>query len=232
MIAVNAAAFFFPGQPRWTALTEVRLPDKYGQPTGNLDLVLVAQDADGRVVDFGAVEVQAVYISGNVRVPFKEYTADPEGYLTGKHPGKYWVRPDYLSSSRKRLAPQLIYKGGILKTWGKKLAVVIQKNFFATLPELAQVAPEEADIAWMLYDLEYNSEHERYSLVHMDTIYTQFSSALDRITTAEAGAVEDFVRQLQRSIEAKKIDAGRDETLAPDIPVIQNSENAGSGEKL
>ena len=30
---------------------------------------------------------------------------------------------DYLSSSRKRLAPQLIFKGGILKSWKKKTAV-------------------------------------------------------------------------------------------------------------
>ena len=29
------------------------------------------------------------------------------------------VAPDYLSSSRKRLVPQLIYKGSILKAWGK-----------------------------------------------------------------------------------------------------------------
>ena len=34
-------------------------------------------------------------------------------------------RPDYLSSSRKRLAPQLIFKGGILKTWGRKQAVAV-----------------------------------------------------------------------------------------------------------
>ena len=31
-----------------------------------------------------------------------------------------YPNPDYLSSSRKRLAPQLIYKGGILKFVGQK----------------------------------------------------------------------------------------------------------------
>ena len=34
-----------------------------------------------------------------------------------------YPRPDYLSSSRKRLAPQLIFKGGIFNTWKKKTAL-------------------------------------------------------------------------------------------------------------
>src|SRR5438093_9867455 len=152
-MAVNAAKFFFPNDSSWTALTEVRLPDKDGQSTGSLDLVLVSQDTDGRIIDFGAVEVQAVYISGNVRVPFRDYMTDPQAYLNPKRPTKYVVRPDYLSSSRKRLAPQLIYKGGILKAWGKKLVVVLHRRFFATLPSLTPVPQDEADIAWMLYDL-------------------------------------------------------------------------------
>jgi len=36
-----------------------------------------------------------------------------------------YPRPDYLSSSRKRLAPQLIFKGGIINAWGKKTAVAL-----------------------------------------------------------------------------------------------------------
>jgi hypothetical protein len=63
-------------------------------------------------------------------------------------------------------------------------------------------------------------------------IQAHISSALDRITTTEAGAIEDFFTQLQPSIDAKKIDAGRDEALATDTPIIQNSENEGSGEEL
>jgi len=34
-------------------------------------VVLVAYDDAGKVVDFGALEIQAVYISGNVREPFE-----------------------------------------------------------------------------------------------------------------------------------------------------------------
>src|SRR5215207_6468632 len=94
IIAVNAAAFFFPGHVHWSALTEVRLADKNGQSAGNLDLVIAAQDADGQIIDFGAVEVQAVYISGNVRIPFQKYMADQDAYLNGTTGKHGYVRPD------------------------------------------------------------------------------------------------------------------------------------------
>src|SRR5437868_5594118 len=65
IIADDAATFFFPESVSWTSLTEVRLNNKAGQSAGNIDVVLVAYDEHGRILDFGAIEVQAVYISGN-----------------------------------------------------------------------------------------------------------------------------------------------------------------------
>lgn len=62
---------------KWTSLTEVRLNDAMGRPAGNIDVVLVAYDDSGKVVDFGALEIQAVYISGNVREPFEYYYGRP-----------------------------------------------------------------------------------------------------------------------------------------------------------
>ncbi len=61
----------------WTSLTEVKLKDKYGKAAGNIDLVLVSYDGHGKVLDFGSVEVQTVYITGNVRKPFAYYMQDP-----------------------------------------------------------------------------------------------------------------------------------------------------------
>ncbi len=76
IIAEDAAAFFFGSSTSWTSLSEVKLRDKEGQSAGNIDLVLVAYDEGGIVVDFGSLEVQAVYISGNVRRPFEYYLED------------------------------------------------------------------------------------------------------------------------------------------------------------
>ncbi|GIK11191.1 MAG: hypothetical protein BroJett001_32570 [Chloroflexota bacterium] len=79
IIAEDAAEFFFPPGTKWTTLSEVRLKDKHGKSAGNIDVVLCAYDARGKVTDFGALEVQAVYISGNVRNPFEHYMEDPKG---------------------------------------------------------------------------------------------------------------------------------------------------------
>ncbi len=152
VITIDAAKFFFPPEAKWTSLTEVRLNDKNGKSAGNIDIVLVSYDDAGQITDFGSIEVQGVYISGNLTKPFRHFmqaTDDRRNMdWTGK---KHYPRPDYLSSSRKRLAPQMIYKGGILKAWGKKQAVVVHRNFYATLPKLRPVEPGDeakADIAW------------------------------------------------------------------------------------
>ncbi|MBI5829801.1 MAG: hypothetical protein HZB20_09760, partial [Chloroflexi bacterium] len=154
LIAEHAAAFFFPGDSRWTTLTEVRLEDRNGKSAGNIDVVLVAYDDNGRLLDFGSLEVQAVYISGNIRQPFEQYMKSPEKIRKFDWSGsRLYPRADYLSSSRKRLAPQLIFKGGILHSWGKKQAIALHSGFYRTLPKLPEVKPDKADIAWPIYDL-------------------------------------------------------------------------------
>jgi hypothetical protein len=119
-----------------------------------------------------------------------EWTA---GYNTPK--------PDYLSSSRKRLIPQMLYKGGIFHTWKKKQAVALQKSFFDTLPELPAVEKEDADIAWFLYDLVFNDVSQQYHLTLAETVYTGFEPALLRVTTPIPGNMNDFIHVLQERLD-------------------------------
>jgi hypothetical protein len=156
------------------------------------------------VTDFGALEVQAVYISGNVRKPFEYYMQDPKNHANMNWKNeKFWPGPDYLSSSRKRLAPQLIFKGGILHAWGKKTAVALDTGFFATLPPLEQVPKEKAEIAWLVYDLEFSKAENFYTLRRKQTVYTGFESSLDQITKSEPGSIRDFVGVLQEKLDEK-----------------------------
>jgi hypothetical protein len=165
LITDDAAAFIFPPDAKWTTLVEVRLNDKHGKSAGNIDVVLVSYDERGRVTDFGSCEVQAVYISGNVRAPFEYYMQDPKAHADMDWSGKpIYPRPDYLSSSRKRLAPQLLFKGGIFHAWGKKQTVAIHRNFFNTLPQMSAVDEKDADLAWLIYDLEHNAAENLYKL--------------------------------------------------------------------
>jgi hypothetical protein len=216
LIVEDAAAFFFPPNVHWTSITEVRLNDANAKSAGNIDVVLVSYDDSGRLLDFGSVEVQAVYISGNVRNPFRHYMQDPDHRGTFDWRGKpEYPRPDYLSSSRKRLVPQLIYKGGILSAWNKKQAVVVHSAFFSTLPDLPQVPAEDASIAWMIYDLDHDDAQNKYFLRRNRTAYTAFAPALDKVTNPEPGQVQDFIDLLQ-----SKLDEKLEEPNPPDAPTL------------
>jgi len=206
IITDDAASFLFKEKTNWSTLTEVRLNDSLGKSAGNIDVVLVAYDDNGKVYDFGALEIQAVYISGNVREPFEYFMDDPVNRASmnwSKEPN--YPRPDYLSSSRKRLVPQLLFKGGILHSWQKKIAVALNKSFFSTLPKLKRVSKSKADIAWLIYDLELTTgkgqESERYTLKKVDEVFTEFEPALLSITTPTPGKVEDFINLLQEKLD-------------------------------
>lgn len=216
IIADDAASFFFPANVSWTSLTEVRLNDRRGRSAGNIDVVLVSYDERGKILDFGALEVQAVYISGNVRRPFEKYMEDPASNAHMQWSGQpYPPSPDYLSSSRKRLAPQLLFKGGILHAWGKKIAVALNMGFFKTLPTLRPVDPKEAEIAWMIYDLQHDPAKNLFQLQHKKTVYTKFDSSLKRITKPAIGTDKEFMGALQA-----KLDEKLDGNSAPDVPAL------------
>jgi hypothetical protein len=202
-IAEEAAAFFFGEKTRWTSLTEVRLNDADGKSAGNIDVVLAAYDERGKVYDFGALEIQAVYISGNVRDPFERYMSLSSGSHMDWSKMPNYPRPDFLSSSRKRLAPQLLFKGGILHAWNKKMAVALDSAFFSTLPELKEIEKDKADIAWLVHDLVPDPQQGRFHLSLTKTVYTAFDEALRTITLPRVGALDRFVDFLQSKVDEK-----------------------------
>lgn len=208
LITDDAASFFFKKGATWSSLTEVRLSDSRGRSAGSIDVVLVAYDSKGKVYDFGALEIQAVYISGNVREPFEYFMEDPKtrGLMDWSNQPNY-PRPDYLSSSRKRLAPQLLFKGGILHNWNKKIAVALSKGFFDTLPKLKCVSKTKANIAWLIYDLELVEGKKigeaRYSLKKVDEVFTEFEPALISITKPYPGKIDDFIKLLQEKLDER-----------------------------
>lgn len=202
IIVENAAKFAFAPGSVWTSLSEIKLLDRNGTSAGNVDYIVVSYDpVTQKILDFASIEVQGVYISGNLRNAFEEYMRQPVSDFTWN--GKNQPHPDYLSSSRKRLIPQMLYKGGIFKSWGKKQCVVIQESFYKTLPELPEVSKEQADIAWFLYDLILDAQDNMYHLTLVRTVYTEFSKALSIVTTPQAGDIDSFVNFLQSKLDEK-----------------------------
>lgn len=200
LIIEKAAEFAFGDNATWTSLSEIKLVDRNGQSAGNIDFVLVQYNDKGQLINFASLEVQGVYISGNLRNPFEEYIKRPTKNFVWPS-GYNYPKPDYLSSSRKRLIPQMLYKGGIFHSWKKKQTVALQKSFFETLPELPTTTKNIADIAWFLYDLEYNKALSQNSLVLTDVIYTKFEPSLLKITTPEPGNILDFINILQNRLD-------------------------------
>jgi len=212
IIADHAAEFFFAPKATWTSLIEVRLNDRTGRSAGNIDIVLAAYDQAGRIYDFGALEVQAVYISGNVRDPFRYYMKNPKANQSMDWSNRpNYPRPDYLSSSRKRLAPQLLFKGGILSSWNKRMAVALSKGFFNTLPPLKRTKKELADVAWMIYDMRL--EAKRFRLERVDTVFTRFETALEQITRPAPGKMQDFLELLQGRLHEQRGTSTRSNTI-------------------
>lgn len=200
VIIEYAAEFAFGSKASWTSLSEIKLMDRNGQSAGNIDFVLVQYDEKGQLIDFTSLEVQGVYISGNLRNPFEEYIKRQS--IDFDWPTAFnFPKPDYLSSSRKRLIPQMLYKGGIFHSWHKKQTVALQRSFFNTLPSLPRISQEEAEIAWFLYDLEFNKELKQNVLVLSEIVYTAFEPALLRITTPMHGDIDDFISTLQNRLD-------------------------------
>ena len=200
-ICEDAAEFFFDADAMWTPVTEVRLKDKSGEAAGNIDIVLVKHDKNRKIIDFGAVEVQGVYVSGNIRRPFEKFMKNPEkNYSMDWTEEENYPSPDYLSSSRKRLIPQILYKGQILQHWGKKQAIVIDRPFYDTLPHMPQVSRRDAELCWLVYKMDDHPSLGRYKIELDIRVLTGFEEAMKKIGNPEVGEVSEFISVLDRKL--------------------------------
>ena len=104
----DAARIAFGDHAEYAVVPEVRVleVERRGRKKkiGKVDFLLVKIES-GEAVDFAALEVQAVYISGrSIRPSFDSYMRD------GKLDSDSKRRPDFRSSAQKRLMPQLALK--------------------------------------------------------------------------------------------------------------------------
>lgn len=199
-ITTDAARFFFPNNEYVTTIPEVKVRDRFGKSVGKFDFMIVAHDEYGRLIDFAPLEVQSVYISGNITGPF-EYFLDTKDADLNWSRDKNYPKPDWLSSSMKRLVPQIVAKGSIMHQWGKKQAVAVQKSFFDRIPKAIPVVPkEQADMVWLLYDLIHNSATNTHQLTRLEPVYSSFQQTLLSFTTYEAGSEDEFKEVLQSKL--------------------------------
>lgn len=102
----------------------------------------------------------------------------------------------------KRLVPQIVAKGSIMRQWGKKQAVAVQKAFFDRIPKpIPQVSADEGDLIWLLYDIVSDPDTKLRKLVRHEPVYSKFDDTLISFTSYEAGSEEDFRKLLQGRLD-------------------------------
>ncbi|MCY4212552.1 MAG: NotI family restriction endonuclease [Gammaproteobacteria bacterium] len=120
-----------------------------GKPAGKIDVVL-AREAKGTLRWYG-LEIQAVYFSGKgMRSEFLAMKADSRSQPPYPNANR---RPDWRSSSAKRLMPQLQVKVPTVRRWGSKLAVAVDRPFFDSIGgpgDSPRHDLDDGDVIWLV----------------------------------------------------------------------------------
>lgn len=143
----------------------VRIPEVGPEITYRLDWIVATYDEHLQLLDYHGIEVQAIDITGSVRLYFEAYMSDSAWEQIEHKYGINWANVS------KRMLPQLLAKGTMLASYGKKLASVIQDQLLAYMGRTGKMDIEveenkaEANLIFFSYSLRYLSNANAYELV-------------------------------------------------------------------
>ncbi len=162
-----------------------------GNFIGRIDNVLIHPDK--KPLEWCALEIQAVYFSGMAMKKEFEMLAHLESNAI-PFPAAH-RRPDWRSSGPKRLLPQLQTKTPTIRTWGKKIAVVIDEAFFNSLVGLDREKHlSNSEIAWFV--VAYEPVEKGWRLVPKEVVFTKLDSSVKALTGGTPLSKEAFEKQL------------------------------------
>ena len=179
------------------ALVAREVPFMHGtetnRPAGKIDLV-VAKTSNGGVIWHG-LEIQAVYFSGRgMRSEFESLRDD--SHEAPPFPAAI-RRPDWRSSSAKRLMPQLQIKAPTLRRWGSKIAVAVDRPFFEAVggpsPNRSQDL-NDGDIVWLVPELAVDGGRHRLTRGHWEVLTLEAS--IEKLLAASTIRREVFEQAL------------------------------------
>lgn len=162
---------------------------------GRIDEVLVVPGSSP--MQWCALEVQAVYFQGSSMAP------DVHALRTQKSRGLPFPagrrQPDYRSSGPKRLMPQLQVKVPSLRRWGKKMAVVVDRDFYAALAPMSRVDHvSNCDIAWFV--VEYDESSTGAKLVPHEVHLTTLEQAVEGLTAGVPVSLDIFEKRIRSKL--------------------------------
>ena len=161
------------------------------RPAGMIDLV-VGRTSDGKLEWYG-LEIQAVYFSGSgMQSEFEALMADTNSTPPFPNANR---RPDWRSSSAKRLMPQLQIKVPTLRRWATKIAVAVDRPFFASIGGASPQPSHDlgdGDIIWLVPEL---SSDGRLVRGHWEVLTLEASS--EKLLAAATVRRSDFENVLR-----------------------------------
>lgn len=196
----DIAKEFFPKDTNWTTVADVKLFDNFNRLIDKIDFVLVAYDKNENVVDFIAIDMLGINVQGNLRREFESYMENAKKYFS-KNFQSNEITPDFTTTTHRRLAPQIIYKGSIFQSWSKKTIYVVDKELISEIPEFTKVEKERAEVSWFTYELIFDSSINNYKLSLSDVIHTLYQPTLFEVTKIEPAPLEKFISQLQEKLD-------------------------------
>lgn len=199
----DAARIAFGIDASFAIFPEIRIlqvpdPKKSGRmkKIGKVDFVLGKVD-QGTVTDFCAVEVQAAYFSGT------ETRSALNHFMANRNFGKLdtFRRPDFRSSAQKRLIPQLQLKVPVFRRWGKKFFVVVDSQFFRSLPEFRTTTPANSELTWLVYPLARDGDV--YQMMNVQPAYTEWADVETSLREGRAPDPSEILSELQLKFAPK-----------------------------
>jgi hypothetical protein len=170
---------------------------------GRIDWLIVNPSSmESSELEWCAIETQALYFSGKkMGHEFEAYAKAPSPVLFPSETR----RPDYRSSGPKRLSPQLDVKVPVLRNWGKKVVVVIDRFFYNNMNALVDAYPrarndqekrDNADVVWFVVDYD-----EDLNMTASEVIYTTLESSRNALNATEPLSKAAFTRELKQVID-------------------------------
>ena len=168
------------------------------KPAGKIDLVVARTSQDS--IEWFGMETQAVYFSGQGMASEFQRIQAANG-LRPPFPGAV-RRPDWRSSSAKRLMPQLQIKVPTLRRWGSKMAVVVDRPFFTSIGGPSQTASQDlgdGDVIWMVLEIRSDDAgNHNLSRWHWEVLTLEASC--DKLLAAETVQRDVFLEVLHRKL--------------------------------
>lgn len=199
-IFLDAARLAFEPGALFGVFPEVRIlkiPAEDGgreRKIGKVDYIL-GKIENGKIVDFAAVEVQAVYFSGyEIRTPMNHFLE--HGRLDLSNSDR---RPDFRSSAQKRLVPQLQLKVPVFRRWGKKFFVVVDTQFFDALPKFAGTTQANSEVTWLCYPI--RKVDQNYSMHEPIVTFTEWDDIQNALREGVPPEPDEIVAELQTKLD-------------------------------